>query len=216
MENSAYYNGGKYYNVTDKQTINNGDKIGNIVTITDDDFISLEVAPYVSNSEGSGADWFDFHKEWRNADGILNTGGFLETKDSSEYKDIGIDFQSIELPIDPIDPPVTTEPIPVTTSSTTTAVTTEDVPDSTTEVTTEVIPDGTKYGDVNTDGSVNIADVVALNMYILNNEVNEISSEGKANADCARDNKIDASDSLTLMNYVAMVISADKLGQTLE
>lgn len=216
MENSAYYNGGKYYNVTDKQTINNGDKIGNIVTITDDDFISLEVAPYVSASEGSGADWFDFHKEWRNADGILNTGGFLETKDSSEYKDIGIDFQSIELPIDPIDPPVTTEPIPVTTSSTTTAVTTEDVPDSTTEVTTEVIPDGTKYGDVNTDGSVNIADVVALNMYILNNEVNAISSEGKANADCARDNKIDASDSLTLMNYVAMVISADKLGQTLE
>ena len=245
MENSAFYNDGKYYNVIDKQTIDNGDKIGNIVTITDDDFISLEVAPYVSASEGSGADWFDFHKEWRNSDGSLNTGGFLETKDSSTYSDIGIEFQSIELPIDPIDPPVTTtvttEAVSVTTTSvTTTVVTTEDVTDTTAgfttnapilttiitiqttapvttaEIPTEVIPDGTKYGDVNTDGSVNIADVVALNMYILNNEVNAISSEGIANADCARDNKIDASDSLTLMNYVAMVISADMLGQTLE
>ena len=50
-------------------------------------------------------------------------------------------------------------------------------------------------------------------MYILNNEVNAISSEGKANADCARDNKIDASDSLTLMNYVAMIVGEDVLGK---
>lgn len=214
MEKSVFYNSGKYYNVTDKQTIDNGDKIGNVVTITDNDFISLEVSRYVSAPEGSAADWFDFHKEWRNDDGILNTGGFLETKDSSVYNDIGIDFQSIELPIDPIEPPVTTsvttESVPVTTVSVTTEIiTTEAASDTTPE-----IPVGTKYGDVNIDGEITIADVVSLNMYLLDKENNTLTEEGLANADCARDMIINSDDSLLLMNYIAMIVKYDKLGQT--
>lgn len=214
MENSAFYNSGKYYNVTDKQAIDNGDKIGNVVTITDNDFISLEVSKYVSAPEGSDADWFDFHREWRNEDGILNTGGFLETKDSSVYKDIGIDFQSIELPIDPIEPPVTTsvttESFPVTTVS----VTTEIITTEASSDTTPDIPVGSKYGDVNIDGEITIADVVSLNMYLLDKENNTLTEEGLANADCARDMIINSDDSLLLMNYIAMIVKYDKLGQT--
>lgn len=80
-------------------------------------------------------------------------------------------------------------------------------------VETEDIPDGTKYGDVNVDGDVNIGDVVALNMYLLNQESNPITAEGKANADCVRDNVINSSDSAIIMNYAAMVISIDELGK---
>ena len=70
-----------------------------------------------------------------------------------------------------------------------------------------------KYGDVNLDGSVNIADVVAINMYLLNPELNTLEPLGAANADCAKDGEITTSDSLLLMNYVAMVVTEDKLGQ---
>ena len=89
---------------------------------------------------------------------------------------------------------------------------TGDVQPSTEEGSTEDIPVGTKYGDVNVDGYVNIADVVALNMYILDNESNALTAEGKANADCLRDMKIDAQDSLVLMNFVARVVTEDNLG----
>ena len=89
---------------------------------------------------------------------------------------------------------------------------TGDVQSSTEEGSTEDIPVGTKYGDVNVDGYINIADVVALNMYILDNESNALTAEGKANADCLRDMKIDAQDSLVLMNFVAMVVTEDNLG----
>lgn len=81
-----------------------------------------------------------------------------------------------------------------------------------TDETTEDIPDGTKYGDVNVDGEISIADVVALNMYLLDRENNTLTAEGIANADCARDKIINSDDSLLLMNYIAMIISADKLG----
>ena len=70
----------------------------------------------------------------------------------------------------------------------------------------------TKYGDVNVDGSVNIADVVALNMYLLGGEDNDLTEVGIANADVLYDNVIDSSDSLTLMNYVAMIITESELG----
>lgn len=85
--------------------------------------------------------------------------------------------------------------------------------DPTGPVETEDIPDGTKYGDVNVDGDVNIGDVVALNMYLLNPETNPITAEGKANADCVRDNVINSSDSAIIINYTAMVVGADELGK---
>ncbi len=78
---------------------------------------------------------------------------------------------------------------------------------------TEDIPDGTLYGDVNNDTDVNIADIVKLNMYLLNKTLNPISEIGKANADCVRDNVINTADSTLIMNYVAMMIDISQLGK---
>lgn len=78
---------------------------------------------------------------------------------------------------------------------------------------TEDIPDGTKYGDVNVDGTVDVADVVSINMYLLNPEANALEPAGKANADCVRDNVIDSSDSAIILNYVAMMVGESDLGK---
>lgn len=78
---------------------------------------------------------------------------------------------------------------------------------------TEDIPDGTRYGDVNVDGAVDVADVVSINMYLLNPEANALEPAGKANADCVRDNVIDSSDSAIILNYVAMMVGESDLGK---
>lgn len=83
----------------------------------------------------------------------------------------------------------------------------------TTEPVTEDIPDGTMYGDVTGDMRINVADVVAVNMYLLNPEVNVLTMEQKANADCARDKKIDTSDSALILNYVSMLVPVTDLGK---
>ena len=59
---------------------------------------------------------------------------------------------------------------------------------------------------------VDVADIVALNMYLLNASENKLDEASKANADCARDNVIDSADSVLLMNYVAMIIKDTALG----
>ena len=111
---------------------------------------------------------------------------------------------------------------PTPPTPTTTVATTAGTPTTTTTVTTIVIPTGatkpsssveaSMYGDVNVDGEVTVSDVVKLNMYLLNNEQNPVSDQGLANADCVYDNTIDTSDSSIIMNYVAMMVSYDKLG----
>lgn len=49
-------------------------------------------------------------------------------------------------------------------------------------------------------------------MYLLGGEDNDLTEVGIANADVLYDNVIDSSDSLTLMNYVAMIITESELG----
>lgn len=75
------------------------------------------------------------------------------------------------------------------------------------------IPDGTLYGDVNVDGTVDVGDVVTLNMYILNPTGNALEADGMANADVVRDNKIDSTDGTLLMSYTAMSVKAEELGK---
>ncbi len=119
--------------------------------------------------------------------------------------------------------PVTTEPDVSTTEpdvTTTAPVTTDLISSETTITTTEStsgikVPDGvvaSKYGDVNVDGDVNVADIVSLNMFLLNQESNPLSDVRIANSDCVRDGIINTADSTLLMNYVAMMINIDKLG----
>lgn len=75
------------------------------------------------------------------------------------------------------------------------------------------IPDGEMYGDVNLDGTVDTADVIALNLYILSEEKFPLTSESTANSDCVRDNVINANDSTALLNYVTQLIEYDELGK---
>lgn len=100
-----------------------------------------------------------------------------------------------------------TEPTQETTEPATTATAETDTD------TTEIIPEGTKYGDVNLDGSVAVSDIVALNLHLLSADKYPLNPEAKANADCVRDNKIDTSDSTLIMNYVAMIIDISQLGK---
>ena len=82
-----------------------------------------------------------------------------------------------------------------------------------TEPSTGNIADGTNYGDVNVDGTVDVADVVALNMYLLNPSGNALEAEGIANADVVRDNKIDSTDGTLLMSFTAMSVEKSELGK---
>ncbi len=213
INNSVYYNSKNYYVSGSASATGSSIKEGDIVTLADTDFISLSVPAMGS----------DFHTAWRNADGSVNTAGFAET--TGTYEAIGYHFA--EAPTVPIvTTPATTSTTPTTTTTITTTVvtTTEKTPETTNPVTTEkapettqtpteVLPEATMYGDVNLDGEVNVADIVSLNMYLLNNEANPITEQAKANADCLKDNAINTSDSGLLMNYVAMMITADQLGK---
>ena len=86
----------------------------------------------------------------------------------------------------------------------------------TTEATTATSPEATKatsgnvdpnvkYGDVNVDGEVGIADVVLLNKYLVKSAT--LSEQGKANADAYSDEKLDASDALSILKFLVGTLS---------
>lgn len=107
---------------------------------------------------------------------------------------------------------VVTTTIPEATEPITTTITAVDVPTEPSSG-TEINPDlATVYGDINADNEVNVADVVALNMYLLNSANNALDEVSMANADCVRDGSITTADSALIMNFVAMAITQDKLG----
>jgi hypothetical protein len=108
----------------------------------------------------------------------------------------------------------TTAPTEESKEEETTAVTeTEAVSETVTEpeteattVVTEEIPDGSKYGDVNVDGVIDVSDVVLLNKSIVNAAT--LSESGRANADALRNNIIDSNDALTILRYLVMSIDS--------
>lgn len=63
------------------------------------------------------------------------------------------------------------------------------------------------YGDANLDGSVDIADAVAVASYVGNSEANALKAQGLINADVQGDgNGVNASDALTIQQYIAGVV----------
>jgi len=161
----------------------------------------------IYRSQDGGNSWVLINKD--NLYGGTGNGNFL-VGDMNEYGTVymstvgcGIIYGKLS---DSPTPPVTTAATSSVSPSTSTTVITSVKP------TNETNAKPTKYGDVNVDGSVNIADVVALNMYLLGGEDNDLTEVGIANADVLYDNVIDSSDSLTLMNYVAMIITESELG----
>ncbi|MGN1085834.1 MAG: dockerin type I repeat-containing protein, partial [Porcipelethomonas sp.] len=91
-----------------------------------------------------------------------------------------------------------------------------DVTTTTAESAEILVPEGvtaTKYGDVNTDGEVSVADVVSINMLLLSPEKNPLTDIQLANSDCVKNNIINAADSSMILNFVSMMVSEDQLGK---
>ncbi len=212
--NGVYYNSG-YYRVDKDTAIKNGDKIGTKYEGPKaSDFISMTKAP----AQGT-----DFHTAWRNADGSLNLGGLYETVKDGEYGTMGYHFEKSETP-------VVTTATTVSTTTTTTTVTTakpsEPTEPATTATTEEVKPTDTttvnptegptssevanlKYGDVNIDGNITVADAVLLNKYLVNSAT--LTEQGLANADCYKNGTADANDTLTILKVIVGTYSESDL-----
>ena len=209
--NGVYYNSG-YYRVDKDTAIKNGDKIGTKYEGPKaSDFISMTKAP----AQGT-----DFHTAWRNADGSLNLGGLYETVKDGEYGTMGYHFEKSETP-------VVTKATTVSTTTTTTTVTTAKPSEPTEPATTEEVkPTDTttvnptegptssevanlKYGDVNLDNEISVADAVLLNKYLVNSAT--LTEQGLANADCYKNGTPDANDTLTILKVIVGTYSESDL-----
>lgn len=83
ISNSVYYYN-KAYNKVNNNTSVNQNSVGSTTTApSDKDFVSMSVPAMNS---------VDFHKYWRNKDGSVNLGGFLEVVNSSSYYGTGAVF----------------------------------------------------------------------------------------------------------------------------
>ena len=98
--------------------------------------------------------------------------------------------------------PETDEPAPV--GNTTTAAPT---------TTKSITPSTVKYGDVNEDDSVDVADVVLLARYCVEDVSAKISEQGMKNADCKLDGNVDPEDGAKILQYIAKIITYSDLGK---
>ena len=193
IANSVYTNSKGWYRVDGDTSIDTQNaKVGTKFDgLTDAEFVSVSVPAFkaVTNS----ADAYDFHKNWRNSDGTINTGGYMELKETSEFYKMGafLSTPSTGLP----DPP---EP------STDTSEESSDDTDA------SIDESKLKCGDVNTDGSVDLQDLVALAKYFADTSSYAIPAEGMINADSNHDDHITNLDIVNLLKYVSTQITAEE------
>ena len=147
MTNGVYYNS-KYY-FAKSETMTNGAKLGDIVTPSDSDFITLKVA-------GMGT---DFHTAWRNADGSPNPKGFAETVSNGTYASLGYHMSNGTTQTDTpsTQPAETTKPAETQKPADTTQAT--QAPVVTGGVTHNFTTDGTSSSVFNITGNMNSKDV---------------------------------------------------------
>lgn len=216
VSKSLYYNS-KYYYSSDSFTADGtSPKVGEVVTPSDSDFVSLEVAAMGT----------DFHKTWRNADGSLKPNGFAEAQGT--YASLGYHMASGYTPI--VTPSgIPTESTPTTTTTTTTsssaattttstttattvtsssAATTTTSSTTTTTVTSTSVTDVVyKLGDVNENGEVEIADAVLLARLVAEDPIVSVSQIGLINADVNTDGILTASDVSDILRFIAKLIT---------
>ncbi|MGN0676956.1 MAG: dockerin type I domain-containing protein, partial [Ruminococcus sp.] len=93
-----------------------------------------------------------------------------------------------------------------TTGGTTTTTTTTTTKTTTTTTTTTKVPSAGLKGDANGDGSVDIADVIAIAAYVANPSQNSLSSAQINNADVHNTGDgITANDALKIQQYLANI-----------
>ena len=105
----------------------------------------------------------------------------------------------------------TTEEITTSATEPTEEVTTAPATTESTEETNETPDKASKYGDVNLDGDVTIADTVLLNKYLVKSA--SLSGTGLANADACKDGKVNSTDTLAILKLI--VGTYDKLPVTI-
>lgn len=209
MENSILYNS-KYYRVTDKIDIENGYKgaTDQVITLSDSDFVSV-VAPEMGS---------DFHKLWRNADGSINTNGFMQLVSDSNYSGLGsnlvdYDGEKYDVPTENTDPQPTVTTTPSSETTITTTLSDEPTGTSNTSDTTTSVSDTTTssldvvdsvLGDVTGDGQVKSNDLLTLKKYLLGLE--DLTDAQLKNADVTKDGQVKSNDLLTLKKYLLGLI----------
>ena len=229
--NGVYYNSG-YYRVDKDTAITNGAKIGTKYEgPKDSDFISMAKAPVQGtdfhkawrNADGS-LNLGGLYETVK--DGEYGTMGYhFEKSETPVVTTTTTVSTTVTTTTTTTAKPVETEPAttakPVETKPATTAKPVETEPATTEEVkptTTVVNPTdepssgeitNLKYGDVNIDGKISIADVVILNKYLVKSAT--VQEQGLANADCYKDGKPDANDSHTILKVIVGTYSESEL-----
>ena len=79
--------------------------------------------------------------------------------------------------------------------------------------TKSVTPSTVKYGDVNCDDSVDVADAVLLARYCVEDRTANISEQGIKNADCNLDSQVTPDDGIKILQYIAKIIPYSDLGK---
>ena len=125
---------------------------------------------------------------------FANISGSTVTKYETSVSDGSVTVEGTEPTTAPTKP----------TEAPTTEATTATSPEATKATSGNVDPN-VKYGDVNVDGEVGIADVVLLNKYLVKSA--SLSEQGKANADAYSDEKLDASDALSILKFLVGTLS---------
>ena len=176
----------------------NGDKLEtgatfySIRTMYKDDprFAELE-ADYNDNGETDTTE-FTYHRFWHQGDVLIALGALAQL------------FPEVTPDGDGSSETTTTTTTTETTETTTTT--------STTSGTTTSGEEGdVKWGDVNCDGKVNIADLFLLAQHIA--ALTTVEGQGFKNADVANDGKVNIADLFKLAQYVAQLIDYSELGK---
>ena len=169
---------------------------------------------------------YSFNVKVPEAKGTYTVGMAAPTADTAN-KAVPIDqtkehkfvFYGLDIVVGDPNPETTQEPIPTTAPITTTVAEpivteTQPIPVDTTQppigTTAEPAPT-VLYGDVNCDGDVRINDVVLLNKYLARSE--QITKQGLLNADCEKDDKVDAKDATKIKQFLALLIERSELGK---
>ena len=125
---------------------------------------------------------------------FANISGSTVTKYETSVSNGSVTVEGTE----PTDAP--TKPTDAPTTEATTATSPE-----ATKATSGNVDPNVKYGDVNVDGKISVADVVLLNKYLVKTAT--LSDEGKNNADAYLNGLLDANDALTILKCVVGTLS---------
>lgn len=142
---------------------------------------------------------------WQNEDGIfIGLDHKIPLGQSGNGMSLS-DYYSGNTPIiKPTEPPATTSPKPVTTTSEETPEVTTTKPQTTTNpVMTDIL-----YGDANCDGKVSIADSTAILQSVGNPDKYGLSEKGTVNGDVCSPVGITATDALAILEYDAKLITS--------